>query len=148
MRALPGPGRPVLPVWALRNRRGRRDARDGGSTIVELVIVFPALLLCVMMTIDFGIWMHARQLAQAAADDGLTQAQQLNASAAQGQAEARTQLAFLAGSTLTNPTITATRNATTASISVDATAISVLPFFTLTVHERVTGPIERFVPAP
>jgi Flp pilus assembly protein TadG len=126
----------------------RRDAGDGGSTIVELVIVFPALLLCVMMTIEFGIWMHARHLAQAAADDGLTRAQQLNATAAQGQAETQAQLGFLAGSMLTDPTITATRDASTASITVDATAISVLPFFTLSVHERVSGPVERFVPAP
>jgi Flp pilus assembly protein TadG len=130
------------------DRHTRRGGNDSGSTIVELVIVFPALLLCVMMTIEFGIWMHARHLAQAAADDGLTQTQRLDSTADQGQAEAQTQLRFLAGSMLTDPTITATRDATTATVTVDATAISVLPFFTLTVHERVSGPVERFVPAP
>jgi Flp pilus assembly protein TadG len=135
------------------HRRRRSTARhdaggDDGSGLVELVIVFPALLLLVMMTIEFGIWMHARHLAQAAADDGLVQAQQLNGTATQGQSEAQAQLSFLAGTMLTDSTVTATRDATTASVTIDATSISVVPFFTLTVHERVSGPIERFVPAP
>ena len=134
-------------------RRRRRTphadgAHEDGSSIVEFVIVFPALLLLVMMTIEFGIWMHARHLAQAAADDGLAQAQQLGGTAAQGQSEAQSQLAFLAGTMLTGSRVTATRDATTASITVDATSVSVVPFFTLTVHERVSGPIERFVAAP
>jgi Flp pilus assembly protein TadG len=126
----------------------REGADDGGSGIVELVIVFPALLLLVMMAIEFGIWTHARHLAQAAADDGLTQAQQLDGTATQGQTEAQAQLSFLAGTMLTGSTVTATRNAQNATVTIDATAISVVPFFWLTVHERVSGPIERFVPAP
>jgi Flp pilus assembly protein TadG len=133
-------------------RRRRRTVHAGGpedgSGIVELVIVFPALLLLVMMTIEFGIWMHARHLAQAAADDGLARAQQLGGTAAQGQTEAQAQLAFLAGTMLTGSRVTAARDTTTASITVDATSVSVVPFFTLTVHERVSGPVERFVAAP
>jgi Flp pilus assembly protein TadG len=146
----------LLGTRAVSRRRrtvhvdGSRTAgtREDGSSIVELVIVFPALLLLVMMTIEFGIWMHARHLAQAAADDGLAQAQQLGGTAAQGQSEAQSQLAFLAGTMLTGSRVTATRNATTASVTIDATSVSVVPFFTLTVHERVSGPIERFVAAP
>jgi Flp pilus assembly protein TadG len=130
-----------------RARHGVRD-NDDGSSIVELVIVFPALLLVVMMTIEFGIWMHARHVAQAAADDGLARAQQLNGTADLGRAEAQTSLARLAGTMLTHPSVTATRSRTTASVTIDATSISVVPFFTLTVHERVSGPVERFVPAP
>ena len=69
-----------------RDHRARRvGRRDDGSSIVELVIVFPALLLLVMMSIEFGIWMQARHLAQAAADDGLAQTQQLNGTRALGQ---------------------------------------------------------------
>ena len=131
-----------------RRRTVHADGPEDGSGIVELVIVFPALLLLVMMTIEFGIWMHARHLAQAAADDGLARAQQLGGTAAQGQTEAQAQLAFLAGTMLTGSRVTATRDTTTASITVDATSVSVVPFFTLTVHERVSGPVERFVAAP
>lgn len=126
--------------------RGTRHSGDDGSSIVELAIVFPALLLVVMTTIEFGIWMHARHVAQAAADDGLARVQQLNGTADLGRAEARTSLARLAGTMLTHPSVTATRDRTTASVTIDATSISVVPFFTLTVHERVSGPVERFVP--
>jgi Flp pilus assembly protein TadG len=128
--------------------RGTGHSSDDGSSIVELVIVFPALLLVVMMTIEFGIWMHARHVAQAAADDGLARAQQLNGTADLGRAEAQTALIRLAGTMLANPSVIATRDRTTASVTIDATSISVVPFFTLTVHERVSGPVERFVPAP
>jgi Flp pilus assembly protein TadG len=130
---------------------GGDDEKEDGSSIVELVIVFPALLLLVMMTIEFGIWMHARHLAQAAADDGLARAQQLNGTQALGQAEAQASLNRLAATMFTGtPTVTATRDdiAGTASVIIDATTVSVVPFFTLTVHERVSGPIEKFVPAP
>jgi Flp pilus assembly protein TadG len=129
------------PVCGVRNN-------DEGSSIVELVIVFPALLLVVMMAIEFGLWMHARHLAQAAADDGLGRAQQLNGTADLGRAEAQTSLTRLAGTILTGSTVSATRTSTVASVTIDATSISVVPFFTLTIHERVSGPVERFVPAP
>jgi Flp pilus assembly protein TadG len=127
---------------------GADPSGDAGSTIVQFVIVFPALLLCVMMTIDFGIWMHTRHLVQSAADDGLARAQQLGGTADDGKNESQAQLAYLGGSMLTGSTVTATRDATTASVRIDATAISVVPFFSLPIHETVSGPVERFVPAP
>jgi Flp pilus assembly protein TadG len=135
-----------------RDHRARRvGRRDDGSSIVELVIVFPALLLLVMMSIEFGIWMQARHLAQAAADDGLAQTQQLNGTGALGQSEAQASLKRLGATMFTGtPSVVAARDdvAGTASVTIDATAVSVVPFFTLTVHERVSGPVERFVPAP
>jgi Flp pilus assembly protein TadG len=135
-----------------RDHRARRvGRRDDGSSIVELVIVFPALLLLVMMSIEFGIWMQARHLAQAAADDGLAQTQQLNGTGALGQSEAQASLTRLGATMFTGtPSVVATRDdvAGTASVTIDATTVSVVPFFTLTVHERVSGPVERFVPAP
>lgn len=139
-----------------RTRRRLLAARadgenDDGSSIVELVIVFPALLMLVMMSIEFGIWMHARHVAQAAADDGLARAQQLGGTQAGGQAEATASLSRLAGSMLSGtPSVVATRDDATgtASVTIDATTVSVVPFFTLTVHERVSGPLEKFVPAP
>lgn len=127
---------------------GADPSGDAGSAIVQFVIVFPALLLCVMMTIDFGIWMHARHLVQAAADDGLARAQQLGGTSDDGKNESQAQLAYLGGSMLTGASVTVTRDATTASVRIDATAISVVPFFSLPIHETVSGPIERFVPAP
>ena len=127
---------------------GADDAREQGSSLVEFVIVFPALLLCVMMTVDFGIWMHARHLVHAAADDGLTRAQQLDATASDGKVESQAQLAYLGGRMLTGSSVTATRDATTARVTIDATAVSVVPGLVLHIHETVAGPVERFVPAP
>ena len=110
--------------WRRDHRARRVGRRDDGSSIVELVIVFPALLLLVMMTIEFGIWMHARHVAQAAADDGLAQAQQFNGTQALGQAEAQASLTRLAATMFSGtPTVTATRDdvAGTASVTIDAT---------------------------
>ena len=144
---MPGSGRTRRRLLAARADGGN----DDGSSIVELVIVFPALLMLVMMSIEFGIWMHARHVAHAAADDGLARAQQLGGTQAGGQAEAKASLSRLAGSMFSGtPSVVATRDDATgtASVTIHATTVSVVPFFTLTVHERVSGPLEKFVPAP
>ena len=48
-----------------------RDRRDTGSASIELVILFPALLLLVTAMIQYALWFHARSLALAAAQEGV-----------------------------------------------------------------------------
>ena len=51
-----------------RTRWPGNKAEDGSST-VEVVIVFPLLILTLMLVFQFAFWYHARHVALAAAED-------------------------------------------------------------------------------
>jgi hypothetical protein len=57
----PGPLRPRLMP-------GRRSDEDG-VIASQLAVLMPALLLLLMLAVQFGLWAHASQLARAAADE-------------------------------------------------------------------------------
>ena len=52
-------------------------ARDEGSTTLELAILFPVLLLVVTALVQYGLWFHARSVALAAAQEGVSAARVL-----------------------------------------------------------------------
>jgi hypothetical protein len=118
---------------------------DRGSASVELVIATPILLFLILLIVQFGLWSHATHIAQAAASNGLTAARVYDGTAADGAAEARNTLELLGDGPLENTSVTASRDADTASLRVEGTAYMVIPFLTLPVHATATGPIERFV---
>ena len=120
--------------------------RDAGSTTTELVLLMPVVLLLVMLIVQFGLWLHARQVATSAAQEGLVAAQVEFGSAPAGQARAT---AFLdAAGGLRDIRVDATRETTTARVSVTGTTPAVVPGLHLTVSAAAEGPIERFVSGP
>jgi Flp pilus assembly protein TadG len=107
------------------------------------VITFPAVLLLITAAVQAGLFFHARQLAQAAAQEGLRAARQYQASTAAGYQAATGLLERTAGDLLTARTVTVDRSTTTATVEVDGTAVSLLPGLSFHVSATARGPVER-----
>jgi type II secretory pathway pseudopilin PulG len=138
-----------MPLWPVtRTLRGRarrvcRDAERGFATL-EAVIVIPVAVILTMLVIQYVLLWHARNIAEAAAQNGLRAARGYQATVAQGQASASDYLRTVAGHMLDHPRVTADRGATTVVLTVHATVISVIPFGSFSITETATGPVEKF----
>lgn len=130
--------------WRHRVRHALRGER--GAVSAELVIATPLLLLMLLAIVQFALWSHATHIAQAAASQGLAAARAQNGTAAAGTASAQQLLDQLAGGPLTGSAVTSDRGAASASVRINGTATSVVPFLNLPVHAEAVGPVERFVP--
>lgn len=123
--------------------RGQR-----GITTVEVVLTAPALLLMLMLIVQFGLVAHARSVARSAAEDGAAKARVFNGSATTAKAATNTQLDDLGPTIIANRSVEVSRTDTTATVSVTGTVISLVPGLSFDVHETSSGPVERFVPQP
>jgi hypothetical protein len=127
----------------LRQRLRRRlggPARDRGIVTVETLLWAPALGLFLFITIQFAMWGAALVGARAAADGAARDAAAHNANLDQARAGAQDRLHNVAGHLLDNPSITVTRGATTATVTVAGSG-GILP---LPVSWTSTQPVERF----
>lgn len=121
------------------------DAEQGATTS-ELVIAFPAALVIVMLALQFGLYLHAAQIVEAAAQEAVEAAQVERADPASGRAAARSLLSGLGG--LRAPTTDVRRTATTVTARVTGRAPQVVPGMDLAVSGSAEGPVERFIPEP
>lgn len=126
----------------------RRGVRDRGSASVELVILFPALLLVVTALIQYALWFHARSLALAAAQEGVTAARSYHSDPAAGRNAALSFVAEHGAGTLLNASATATSAGDHVDIVVTGRSLAIVPGATgLAITQSATGPIERFTTA-
>lgn len=117
---------------------------------LELVVVFPVVLLIIFGVIQGALYYHARNVALAAAQEGLRAARAETGTAADGAQGAQQFLADAGGSgVLTGATVTPSRTPTAASVTVTGSSLSVLPGIPgLRVTQTAAGPVERFtIPA-
>ncbi|WP_019873109.1 TadE/TadG family type IV pilus assembly protein [Sporichthya polymorpha] len=136
---------------AERRSRGRRDAtapRDAGTSSVELVITMPALLLAVLMVLQFGLVAHAQHVAAAAARDGVQAARAYGGTDQDGRQHATDSLEDLGPTILRDPSVEVTRTSGDVIVTVSGHATSILGgLFSFGIHEQARGEIERFIPA-
>lgn len=138
--------------WTYREMRRRwwrvvdegANERDRGFGTLEAVIVIPVVVILTMIVVQYVMLYHARNVAEAAARDGLRVARGYQASAAQGKAAAEQYLTDVAPKLLANRDCTVQRNAATVVIVCRANVASVVPFGSFSVTERATGPVEAF----
>lgn len=123
----------------------RLRSQDATST-TELVLVMPVVLMMVMLVVQTGLYLHAGQVVEAAAQEALEAAQAETANAALGTAKGETFLTESGG--VRNATVTVTRNTSGIRVDVQAVAPNVLPLATWEVSASVSGEIERFIPEP
>lgn len=121
-----------------------RSSGQAGSAATEVVLVFPTLLVLVMVIVQFGLWYHATGIARAAAEEGARAARTDTGTAAAGHDRAQVFVDQLAGTLLTDRTVTATRTADTARVEVHGAVVSLVPFVHLTVTAAAQSPTERF----
>lgn len=132
-----------------RSRRTGGALRDAGSASVEIAILFPVVLLLITAIVQYGLWFHARSLALAAAQEGVTAARLYDADPAAGPDRARTFIETHGSETLTGVTATATSpGPDRVGVQVTGQALSVVPGVPgMTVTQSAEGPVERFTTA-
>jgi Flp pilus assembly protein TadG len=113
-----------------------------------LVIATPLLLLLVMGVIQFALWQHAEHIASAVAQQGVSVGRLQGETAANGQKEAQSVLNQLGSTVLVDSNISATRTASTTTVTVTGHAESILGIFSLPVKAVAVGPSEPNVEAP
>ena len=121
-----------------------RDER--GVTTIQVAILYPAVLIWLMLIVQYGLWWHAKQVANAAAAEAVDAAQVQDGSAAQGEAAAASYLAQ--SGNLDNITVTVDRQPTVVVAEVHGDAPQLVPGFSWSVTARSQGPVERFIPEP
>jgi Flp pilus assembly protein TadG len=129
----------------VRTRRGGVDDVRGSATL-EIVVLFPAVLLATFGLVQGALYYHARDIALAAATDGLTAARTRGGTAEEGRRAALTFLRRAGGDrVLPASAVTSERTATTARLTVSGHALSLVPGVPgWAVEQTASGPVERF----
>ncbi|MEZ5233405.1 MAG: TadE family protein [Acidimicrobiia bacterium] len=130
----------------MRVSRRPRVRGEGGATSTELAVLMPVLILLVMLPVQVGLWWHAKQAAEVAAEEAVDAAKIATATTADGEAGAAAILSQ-AGN-LRNVTVTVSRTAETVTVDVQGElGFSVFPGG-WSVHAHAEAPVERFIPEP
>ena len=123
----------------------RLQLRDEDGVIAsQLAILMPALLLLIMLAVQFGLWAHASQLARAAADEAAYTAA-LPDTTIEGARDAAAGLLAQAGH-LTDIRIDIDRTPDTVIATVAGVAPQVVPGFRWSVSATAAAAPERFIP--
>jgi Flp pilus assembly protein TadG len=127
----------------LRRLEGRGES---GATALELAIVTPALLLAIFTAIQVALWFHAREVAIASAQEGARVLRSESGTEAVARDRTLDFIRQLGGRVLEQPSVTASRTTTVATVEVRGTSVAIVRGIELPVHARSSGPVERFVP--
>jgi len=126
-------------------RRRTRGVERGAATL-ELVVIFPVVLLITFGVIEAALWYHARNVALAAAEEGVRVATGDGGSLDAGIGEAR-DFALRAGADdiLSAVTVDFAGDDTEVSITVSGHSLSLFPGWSgHEVSQTASGPVERF----
>lgn len=130
----------------MTGRRSRLGG-DGGSVVLEAVLVIPIVMVLLLAVVQFALWSHGVQVAQLAASEGDRTAQAFGSGSAAGLARAEAVLRG-PGSDVSAPRVTvATMAGGLVQITVSGDALSILPGISLPVSATQIGAIQEFRPA-
>lgn len=125
--------------------RPRSTGQDRGSVTLETAILFPAILLLVMVTIQAGLWYYGRSVALAAAQEGVSAGRAEGASVAHATQTAQDFAADQGRGMLGEASVsTVGSNATRIQVSVSGQIVSLIPGVPIAVSQEASGPVERW----
>ncbi|MER7877695.1 TadE family protein [Streptomyces solisilvae] len=139
--------RPHCDDLAPRRRLLNRARDDCGTVTTEMVLVLPLLFTLVLVIAQVTVWAHATHMAQATASHALSATRVEGGTAQSGRSDAQQILDQLGHGPLRGTHINVTRDTESASVRVEGTATSIVPFLHLPVHAEAAGPLEKFHPA-
>lgn len=130
-------------IIAFARRLRREEAGFASSAIIA-----PTIFLLLFLSLQAGLWYLATNVAQNAAVAAYNDARAYESTSGAGQSSARQMLqqsdGFLLGSD-----VDVSRTGNTVTVDVTGQAVSMIPGVQLPpVHRTITGPVERWVPAP
>lgn len=117
-----------------------------GSATLNLVVVFPVFLLLLTSTVQAALVWHARNVARAAAGEGLAVTRSYLGTPELGRQRTEQFLTEVGGDLINSSTITVTRTATTARVTVHGQALSLIPGVHVGIDSSLVAAVERFTP--
>lgn len=124
--------------------RGRAGAGERGSGTIQLVVLMPLLFTLLFAGVQGAMFYHARTVAIAAAQEGARAAAAQSGTASDGHAAAAAFLDAAGGEdVLRGATVQVSRTATTATVRIAGSILSVVPGWAPTVTSQVAVPVER-----
>ncbi|PZF82762.1 TadE/TadG family type IV pilus assembly protein [Jiangella anatolica] len=129
-----------------RPRRRLPGRPERGAATLELVVLFPVVLLITFGVIEGALWYHARNVALAAAEEGVRVATGNGSTLADGLTEARSFAAEAgADGVLSAVTVTGSGGEVEITITVEGSSQSLFPGWSgHQVSQTASGPVERF----
>jgi len=107
--------------------KARVRSERGASSVAEMVLVTPALLFALMLIVQFGLFFHARNVAENAAQEGAAAARSFDGTEAAAQDTTSQYLQALGTQTLKDRSVSVDRSPETSTVKVTGTVISVVP---------------------
>jgi len=123
---------------------GRDD--ESGSAATELVIIMPAVMLLIMLVVQFALYYHGANVATAAAQDAVRAARVEAGSVGAGRNRADALLARSGSGTLEGAQVSVSRDGRRLHVEVTGEVASVIPGVHLHITRDADGPIEQFLP--
>jgi Flp pilus assembly protein TadG len=112
-------------------------------TTSQVAILFPAVLFWLMLIVQYGLWWHAKQVADAAAAEGAAAARVPTGTEDDGTTAAT---AFLAeAGNLDTVEVTVDRAPMTVTVTVTGNAPQLVPGFAWSVTATAAVPVEQFL---
>ena len=110
-----------------------------------MVIVLPVIMMVILLAIQGALWVEAAEVVQAAAAAGSETAAGSGGSTASGMAAAESYLALHGGQLIVKPSVHVRISpGEVVQVRVDASAISIIPFFDLKVSADRSEPVQEF----
>ena len=133
------------PQGLLARIRGQLQRDEGWAGTVILLL---ATLFLLLAAFQGALWANGSNVAEASAQAGYTVARSYESTAQAGRTAALELITGIPGS-LSDANVTVTRTAETVTVTVAGRVKSILPGITMPlVTQTITGPVERWVPAP
>ena len=123
---------------------GRRETAERGSAAVELVLLTPLLMICVLVVVQFALWQHARQVLLGAAQEGARAVRAQGGTAESGRAQALHYIEQIGPDLVSSPAVTVDRGIDVVSVRIRGQAVNIVPGLPLRVTATSAGPVERF----
>ena len=125
-------------------RRAFAGERERGVASIQIVILMPVLFLLMFVGMQAAMVYHGRTVAIAAAQEGARADAAQNGTTGDGQAAAAAFVASAGGDgVLRGVSVGSSRNATTATVVVRGTTLSVVPGWTPSITQSASAPVER-----
>lgn len=122
----------------------RRLADDRGMTTIQVAVLLPAVLLWILLAVQYGLWWHGKQVANAAAAEALDAAQV--PAGGPGDGDRATYELLRQSGNLTSVEVDVERRGGEVTVIVRGNAPQLVPGFAWSVTAQSSGPVERFVP--
>jgi hypothetical protein len=118
-------------------------AGDRGAASVEVVLATPLALTMMLLVVQFGLWLHAQHIADAAATQAVAAARVDGGTTRAGTDQAHIAVNQFGDGPLHIDWVSVSRGADQVEVRIEGRCTAVIPMFDIPVAARARGPVER-----